>query len=194
MSNSKTRDMVLCAIFSAIIIVMTVVPFTGYISYGVVIEFTTLHIPVIIGAVALGWKYGAILGGVWGLTCMMRAFTNVLWLPFANPLISLVPRIIVGLVAGGVFALARKKGLHGIPSAILAAVLATLTNTVLVISALYAFSDIMGSAFEFYNVFKSVWMSVSATNGIIEIALAVALTPALFTAIRRQDRKLRDSN
>ena len=61
--NTNVKKLVLAALFIAIIIVMTAVPYTGYIEYvpgG--INMTTLHIPVIIGAVFLGWKYGALLG------------------------------------------------------------------------------------------------------------------------------------
>ena len=93
------RDFIAAAVLSALIIVMTVVPYTGYIYYGL-IEITTLHIVVAIGAVMLGWKYGAWLGFVWGATCVIRAFTNPLWAPFTNPLVSLVPRVIVGIVCG----------------------------------------------------------------------------------------------
>ena len=106
--NTNVKKLVLAALFIAIIIVMTAVPYTGYIEYvpgG--INMTTLHIPVIIGAVFLGWKYGALLGCVWGVTCVVKAFLtpgpgNV---PFQNPMISVLPRIIVGIVAGLVFAL-----------------------------------------------------------------------------------------
>lgn len=114
MKNAKIKDMTQCAIFAAIIVVMTVVPFTGYINLGVfipilaLVEITTLHMVVILGAVRLGWKYGAVLGGVWGITCMARAMTNSLWLDFTNPLISLVPRVCVGAVAGIVFYLLCK--------------------------------------------------------------------------------------
>ncbi|MEG2174142.1 MAG: ECF transporter S component, partial [Oscillospiraceae bacterium] len=80
------RQFVLASLFAALIIVMTVVPYLGYINYGL-IEITTLHIVVTLGAVCLGWKYGALLGGVWGVTCLLRAFTNPAWLLFTNPLI-----------------------------------------------------------------------------------------------------------
>ena len=102
--KEKTKSLVLAAVFSALIAVMTVVPYTGYINYGPIsLEITTLHIVVILGAVCLGWKYGAILGGVWGVSCMLRALTNPLWYDFLNPMISLLPRIAVGLVAALVF-------------------------------------------------------------------------------------------
>lgn len=188
MRNKKTRDFVLCAIFSAIIVVMTVVPYTGYISYGI-LEITTLHIPVIIGAVALGWKYGAVLGGVWGVSNLLRAFTNPLWVLFTNPLISVLPRILVGMVAGAVYALVRKK-LHLVPSAIIAAVLGTLTNTVLVLGAINIFGGMFDSYAAFYELFKQVFNVVISVNGSVELAAAVVLTPILATAIQRQEKRL----
>ena len=53
--NKNLYHLVLTAILSALIVVMTVVPYTGYIPYGVVTEITTLHIVTIVGAVFLGW-------------------------------------------------------------------------------------------------------------------------------------------
>ena len=64
--KTDTRNLVRAGILSALIIVMTIVPYTGYIYYGL-IEITTLHIVVAVGAVLLGWEYGAVLGLVWPL-------------------------------------------------------------------------------------------------------------------------------
>ena len=61
--KTDTKNLVRAGILSALIIVMTVVPYTGYINYGLV-EITTLHIVVAVGAVMLGWQYGAVLGFV----------------------------------------------------------------------------------------------------------------------------------
>ena len=47
--KTDTRNLVRAGILSALIIVMTVVPYTGYINYGLV-EITTLHIVVAVGA------------------------------------------------------------------------------------------------------------------------------------------------
>jgi len=58
--NSKTYELVLTALFMAIIIAMAVTPL-GYIPL-VVINATTLHIPVIIGSLFLGPKKGEFLG------------------------------------------------------------------------------------------------------------------------------------
>ena len=183
MQKFNTRKMVLCAIFSAIIVAFTVVPYTGYINYAGVIEITTLHIVVILGAIALGWKYGAFFGGVWGVTCVLRALTNPLWYPFINPLISLVPRILVGLVAGLVFAALRKKTTL-ISSATVAALAGSLTNTVLVLTALNLFSDMV--QWDFFEQFKQFFVAVVSINGGIELLAALIIAPALANAILGQ--------
>ena len=63
--EKKVLDMSLAGIFTAIIIAMSVVPFLGYIPLGFM-NATIIHVPVIIGAIILGPKYGAYLGLVFG--------------------------------------------------------------------------------------------------------------------------------
>ena len=60
MSSKKTFEMVLTALFTAIIIIMAFVPYLGYINL-VVIKATLIHVPVIIGSIVLvtekGWIF-----------------------------------------------------------------------------------------------------------------------------------------
>lgn len=181
--------MILAAIFVAIIIVMTVVPYTGYIAIPPSIAITTLHIPVIIGAIFLGWKYGALLGGVWGVTCVIKAFLepDPANIPFQNPLISLFPRIVVGIVAGAVYALIAKhmKNKLGKPvAAIASAVAATLTNTVLVLSMYSIFNNAYDSLIEGVKQTLSWIIGVAiAVNGVIELTAAIIIVPVVCTAL-----------
>ena len=69
--KNRTKELTETALFVAVIIVMSAVPFLGYIPLGP-INATTLHIPVIIGAILFGWKRGALLGGVFGLTSLVK--------------------------------------------------------------------------------------------------------------------------
>lgn len=183
--------MVLCAMFLAIIVVMTVVPYTGYINYSPLqISITTLHIPVILCACLMGWKYGAIVGGVWGLTCVVKAFVEPIPanIPFQNPLISLVPRIIVGLVAALVFApLTKKAKVNRYVGAGIAALAGTLTNTVLVLSAYSAFGYLGESSIAL--TLKTIFLTLIAVNGLIELGAAVVLVPALIAAIDKTRKK-----
>ena len=51
-STTKTKDMVTTAMFVAIILAMSFVPYLGYIPLGFM-NSTIIHIPVIIGAILL---------------------------------------------------------------------------------------------------------------------------------------------
>ena len=53
--KQKLTYLVMCALFAALIVVMTFTPYLGYITVGV-IEITTLHIVVIFASTVLGFK------------------------------------------------------------------------------------------------------------------------------------------
>lgn len=174
----NTRSFILAAVLSALIVVMTVVPYTGYIYYGL-LEITTLHIVVAIGAVMLGSKYGAWLGFVWGATCVIRAFTNPLWAPFTNPLISLVPRVIVGAVAGLVAGVLRKAKCKPFVVGSVSAAAATLTNTILVLTALKMFSAVING-----SLIETIYLTVIGINGLVELLAAMVIVPTVLAALQ----------
>ncbi len=123
MKNEKTYELVLTALFTAIIIIMAFTPL-GYIPL-VVINATIIHIPVILGALFLGPKKGAFLGFVFGLTSFINntfkavtasafVFSPVLAANmvgvsgiFKSIYICFVPRILVGIVPYFVYVLIR---------------------------------------------------------------------------------------
>ncbi len=124
MKNEKTYELVLTALFTAIIVIMAFTPL-GYIPL-VVINATIIHIPVILGALFLGPKKGAFLGFVFGLTSFINntfkaatasAFVfspvlayNVVGVSgiFKSLYICFVPRILVGVVPYFIYILIRK--------------------------------------------------------------------------------------
>lgn len=181
--KKKLVRLVICALFAALTVVMTFTPYLGYITVGI-IEITTLHIVIIFGATVLGPVYGGILGGVWGLTCVARAFQFGI-IPFQNPMVSLVPRIIVGLVAGLVFmGLSKTKCKKPISLAI-TALAGTLTNTVLVLSSLQIFGGfevLFGEAAKTLDVIIGTLIS---TNGLIETVGAIIIVPSLYMATQK---------
>ena len=77
--RKKTNDLTKSAFFIALILLLSVTPL-GYISLGV-ISATTIQIPVIIGAVILGWKKGATfhsIGATAVETEVLRRFSSAL--------------------------------------------------------------------------------------------------------------------
>ena len=124
MKNEKTYELVLLALFTAIIIIMAFTPL-GYIPL-VVINATIIHIPVILGALFLGPKKGAFLGFVFGFTSFINntfkavtasafVFSPVLAANVVGPsgilkslYICFVPRILVGVIPYFVYLLIQK--------------------------------------------------------------------------------------
>ncbi len=187
----NVKTLTLTAIFIAIITVMTFVPYTGYIRVGP-IEITTLHIPVIIGAVILGKEGGFLLGTVWGVLCVIKALATGDPI-FVNPLISLVPRMIDGFVVGLVADLFRGKVDHKAYS-IICGVIGSLTNTFLVLGAIALFATdtfiaIFGldpeQSLTVAETVKNIILVVAGTNGLVELGLAIFLTPIIVTAVAK---------
>ena len=80
-SRKDTRWMVSVALMAAIVILLANTPL-GMIQLPI-IKATTVHIPVIIGAVLLGPLAGAILGGVFGVCSMISNTVAPTLLSFA---------------------------------------------------------------------------------------------------------------
>ena len=70
LNQSKTKELVLLAMFIAIEIMLFIVPFLGFIPIGP-LRATTMHIPVIVAAIVLGRKQGVIVGFVFGLLSLV---------------------------------------------------------------------------------------------------------------------------
>lgn len=190
MKKQKTLYMTQLAMFSAIIIVMTFVPYLGYITIPGALSITTLHIPVIIGAIALGKRGGTVLGAVWGISCLIYALMNGTAdaVIFYNPLISVLPRIIVGFLAALFYQLALKL-INRRPAAIgIAAVLGTLSNTILVLTAIELFGK--NGFISLTGLVGGIFSTIIAINGVIELVAAIIITiPAGIALLRVKDKQ-----
>ena len=189
-AKKKLQKLTATAILSALIVVMTVTPFTGYI-ISAPIEITTLHIVVILGAAMLGWDGGAMLGLVWGLTCLWRAYyVTPVYLDygFGNLLIAVLPRVLVGLFAGLTFQCLKKTRVNRSFGLGLTAVVGSLTNTVLVLSgvAWYRFAVYQEAS----NPIVSILQAVGSVNGSIELVAAILIVPSVYFALRPKDYAL----
>ncbi|AVK62188.1 ECF transporter S component [Lactobacillus sp. CBA3605] len=181
--RSNAYHISVLAVLIAIVIIQNIVPFFGYIPI-MGLSLTTIHVTVIIAAVVLGPRDGAIIGGAWGLLDWIRAFvaptSPLAPLVFTNPLVSVLPRILIGVVAGWVFIWFRRRQKTTL-GLTLAGITGALTNTLLVlglIGLLYR-----QQAAGFYQVDLSKLMpyllTIVGTNGVPEAILAGILTPLI---------------
>ena len=98
------------AMFLALIFVFAYVPYLGYITIGP-LAFTTMHVLVLLGAILFGAKRGALYGFFFGVSSLLVAlqYTGTLNYFCLNPFISIVPRVLFGLIAGLVFDALKKN-------------------------------------------------------------------------------------
>lgn len=187
-TRNKTFNMVLTALFMAVIIIMAFVPNVGYINL-VVIKATLIHVPVIVGSIVLGPKLGSILGATFGVTSLINNTFNPSLLSFAfspfyqlgdvggngwSVVIALVPRILVGIVPYFVFKLIMfiLKNLKGktVIALAIAGVAGAFTNTLLVMNLIYlCFREEFAAAKEIAaEAVYDVILGIIAANGIPE--------------------------
>ncbi|MEG0378720.1 MAG: ECF transporter S component, partial [Eubacterium sp.] len=148
MKNQKTSDLVKVSLFVAIIVLMAVTPFLGYIPLGFT-RATIIHVPVIIGSIILGPIYGGFLGFVFGLTSLINntfnpTVTSFVFTPFyslgdysgnfLSLVICFVPRILVGIVPYYVYKGMRKIKKNDALALGTAGVCGSLVNTLLVMN------------------------------------------------------------
>ncbi len=145
-----TRYMATLAMFCGVLLVMGMTGI-GFIPLPV-IKATTMHIPVILGAILLGPAAGAVLGGVFGLCSIWVNTTSPNLLAFAfSPFmtteglpgvlkslwIALGCRILLGVIAGLLWKLFKKLFKQDYIALPVTAALATICHTVLVMGSIY---------------------------------------------------------
>jgi uncharacterized membrane protein len=199
--NEKTLGLVQVALFTAIIFVLAMVPGLGYIPLGV-IRATTIHIPVIIGALLLGPKKGAVLGGMFGLTSLINNTINPTVTSFVfSPILAMdmggikgagmsliicfLPRILIGVVPYYVYAGIRKvwkkRSVSMVPALGAAGVAGSLTNTLLVMNLIYLFFGHQYAAAKdlpYATLYRTI-LGIIALNGLPEAIVAAVLVAAV---------------
>lgn len=189
-----TRWMVSVALMAAIVIVLANTPL-GMIQLPI-IKATTVHIPVILGAILLGPGAGAILGAVFGICSLVSNTMAPTLLSFAfSPFLSTtgIPgalkaiwisvgcRILIGVAAGWLWVLFTKIKLNQFIALPIVGFVGSMVNTVTVMGSIYfLFAQQYAEAKEvaFTAVFGLVMGTVTA-SGIPEAIAAAILVLAL---------------
>lgn len=180
-----TRQLVLIGMLSGISI------FMGLTGLGFVplpaMKASIMHIPVIIGAIIEGPLVGAAVGLVYGLFSIYQNITAPALLSpiFMNPIIAIVPRVLIGVVSYYVFTFIKTKFNKDKLALASAAVVGTITNTVGVLGLTYliaidqfaALKDISSSTV------AAALAAIGITNGIPECLVSVLIIVPVVTAL-----------
>lgn len=189
-----THQMVSVALMAAIIIVLANTPL-GMIQLPI-IKATTVHIPVIIGAILLGPSAGAILGAVFGICSLISNTMTPTLLSFAfSPFMSTsgIPgalkaiwisvgcRILIGVAAGWLWIALEKLKINQLIALPVVGFAGSMVNTVTVMGSIYfLFAQQYAEAREV--AVTAVWgliMGTVTASGIPEAVAAAILVLAL---------------
>lgn len=156
------------------------------------VKATIMHIPVIIGAIVEGPIVGALVGLVFGLFSMYQAFTTPLPTSFLfwNPIIALIPRILIGVVAYYVYILLKNVIKKQSISIGIAALCATLTNTIGVLGLAYLiYLDRYSAALGIDRAIAGTTIAtIGVTNGIPEAIVSAVICIPVIIAIQKMKK------
>lgn len=184
-TKSRNYQLAITGAFGALSIILGITRL-GFISLSPVVSLTILHIPVILATLLAGLIPGVGVGAIFGIFSLIQASispSGALDPLFTNPLVSIVPRMLIALITWGVDALLRKiPHMPKIVSGSVSAFFGSLSNTVFVIGSLYLLYhskmlETMG------NLGYIAGLGVLMPNALLEAAAAVIITAAVLTGV-----------
>lgn len=155
------------------------------------INATILHIPTLIGALLEGPRIGSLIGFIFGCYSMAQAFMapNIMSFVFYNPLVSILPRMLIGPAAYLVFRyLPVKRTVIRVAAALF---IGTIVHTVLVMSAIYLlYAEPYAAArnIPVDNVLNIV-IGVAVFHGPLEALAATVVGTPVVMAVRAKFKK-----
>ena len=191
---SFTRKLVLTAALSALIIVLGITKL-GLIPLGPAASITILHVPIILAACLIGLPYALFTGAVFGIMSLVQAAmspSGVLDPLFVNPLVSVLPRMLTGLIAWALWFVFNKiPKLPKIVCAGATAFLSTICHTLLVIGSLYLFQGAAtreGMGGMGYFAVIGVLAPQAALEAVAATIICVAVYVGLFVSSKRKSK------
>lgn len=183
----SVRHMAVTGMLGAISVILGMTPL-GFIPVGPT-NATIMHIPVIIGAIVEGPIVGMAVGLIFGIFSLIRSITTPTPVSFVfwNPLVSILPRILIGLVSYYVYKGTFKITKNETVSLGITGALGTLTNTLGVLGMVYIlyaerFVSALGMSGE--KAF-TVISSIGIANGLPEMFVAMLIVTAAVKGIKK---------
>lgn len=165
--KTSTRTLTIAGMLSAIAIVLGLTPL-GLIPVPTPAgRATIMHIPVIIGAIIEGPIVGMVVGLIFGIISFLTTASPLL----KNPIIAILPRVLIGLTAYYTFKATK--------SSALSAVVGGLTNTI----------GVLGLAVLFQLVPFVAAAGIALTHGLPEAIVGAIITVVVVKALNKIIRK-----
>lgn len=143
----------------------------GYIAVPTIAgHVTTMHLPTIVASLVEGWPVGMVVGVIFGMTSIYMSGAAMM----SDPLVALLPRILVGLTP--YLCYVAMRGYHEYVRLALSAIVGSLTNTIGVLGLAYVFGYMEPLAA--LNVGMVHGLPESVVAGIVVVPAVVLLRKA----------------
>ncbi|QQK08708.1 ECF transporter S component [Miniphocaeibacter halophilus] len=190
MKNLTTKKLTIIGLLTALTIILGLTPL-GFIPLGVT-KITTMAIPTIIGAIIGGPLVGGFVGLVFGFLSIFQSITSptILSFMFYNPLVSVLPRVLIGVVSGYLYKLLNKLKLNDLIACGITGAVGSIVNTVGVLGMAYIFfADKISSVSSGLNA-STVLIGIAAANAPFEIIANTILVGLIGMALLKSRRKI----
>ena len=188
MKKLTTKKISMIGLLAGLTILLGLTPL-GYIPLGLV-KVTTLPIPTIIGAIIGGPLVGGFVGLVFGLFSLFQNITapTLLSFMFYNPLVSVLPRVLIGIVTGYLYKFLSKTKLKEIISLSVVGAIGAMVNTAGVLGIAYIFfADKISIAKEGISA-ATVLIGIAATNAPFEIVVTTILVSIISLGLLKSQK------
>lgn len=172
----NNKNLIKTSMIIGIMIIMSITPI-GYFKY-FTIDISFMMIPVIISAIIINEKSGALTGFIFGLTSFFRcfgisAFSTTLFNinPFFTVILCFFPRILSGFFAGLIYKTIKNISLNF--KILISSIISSLSNTIfytLTLLILFGSTEYIKTLINNKNIFLFI-ISFVGINGIIEVVI-----------------------
>lgn len=168
--HMSVRKLTMAGLLGGLSIAMGMIPGLGFIPAPTPAgSITIMHLPTVLGGIVGGPGVGAVVGSIFGVMSFLRAGSPM----FADPLVAILPRILIGVAAGYAYRWLSRFGQT--PALAGAGLVGTLTNTTLVLG--------MGVLRGYLNALAA-W-TTAIVSAPLEAAFAVVAVVAVGLALGR---------
>lgn len=191
----NAKNIAYLAVLTALVIVLQTC--SGFFTFGTT-SLSFVLVPIVLGSILLGVGAGAFLGAVFGLVVIFDAvggldpFTIVLLgdSPVFTVFLCLAKGIAAGVVPALLYKLISRKSKRA--AVIAAAVSAPIANTGLFILGGLVLSDVLSANFvaDGTTVIYFLIVGCAGVNFLIEFAINLVLSPALYTVTRVVEKQI----
>lgn len=184
-----TKNIVYLAILITLLVVLNLLSTV----FKIVTSVNLTLIPIVLGALLLGWRGGLILGLISGLMTYLFGvfavdlFTNILFVnhPLLTFLVCTVKTTLAGVLGGLVYGLIKNKNQY-VATFVASGIIPIINTAIFILGALTMYNTI---AREFSpDVMYFLVITCAGVNFLIELGINLLVAPAIHTVVRVMEK------